>query len=136
MVYDSISSPRNIDSLIERNIDHFLCFLFKMFCVVRSLTLFARRLACSTSETVTALSARSSNFSPAQPFLVNHVPSRGLKILGKPHLRCRDCYFEVRDRRLYVMCKTHPRHKQAQMKKREDKYWILTHATQSPRRPW
>lgn len=72
----------------------------------------------------------------AQPSLpvINQVC--GMKVKGQLELRCKDCYYVARRERLFVMCKTHPRHKQTQMKKRDYKTWILTHATQSPRRPW
>lgn len=72
----------------------------------------------------------------AQPISPVIIPVCGMKVRGNLHLRCKDCYFVTRRERLYVMCKTHPRHKQTQMKKRDYKTWILTHATQSPVRPW
>ncbi|KAM0731369.1 Large ribosomal subunit protein bL36m [Formica fusca] len=60
----------------------------------------------------------------------------GLKMRGRLQLRCKDCYFVCRKERWYVMCKTHPRHKQVQMKKRDYKTWILTSASQKPIRGW
>lgn len=60
----------------------------------------------------------------------------GLKMKGRLRRRCKDCYFVWRQERLYVMCKTHPRHKQMSMKKREYNTWILTTATQGPIRGW
>ncbi|VDM35122.1 unnamed protein product [Hydatigera taeniaeformis] len=48
---------------------------------------------------------------------------RNYKVVGRLRLRCRDCFFERRDNRLYVECKTHARHRQAQ---------IMT----EPRTPW
>lgn len=59
------------------------------------------------------------------------IPSCGFKQKGRVKKRCADCYFVVREERLYVLCKTHPRHKQMAMKARPEKSWILTHATQS-----
>lgn len=50
--------------------------------------------------------------------------------------RCRDCYFVVRQNRLQVICKTHPRHKQLAITAPEESSWILTHAMQSPVRPY
>jgi large subunit ribosomal protein L36 len=70
------------------------------------------------------------------PIVPTLVPSCGFKVVGKPKKRCKDCYKVVRDQRLYVICKTKPRHKQMSMKKDEDKTWILTHATMGPKRPW
>ncbi|GAA56938.1 hypothetical protein CLF_111859 [Clonorchis sinensis] len=55
------------------------------------------------------------------PFL--GVPTRFYKVRDHLTLRCRDCHFDRREGRLYVECKTYPRHKQAQ-KMRE------------PRQPW
>lgn len=66
--------------------------------------------------------------------LVNN--ERGMKQMGNCKRRCKDCYFVVRYERLYVMCKTHPRHKQMAMKKRVHNTWILTDATQSTKRAW
>lgn len=66
--------------------------------------------------------------------LVNQ--SCGFKVKGRLKRRCKDCYFVVREERTYVICKTHPRHKQMSMKADEDKSWILTHATQSKVRPF
>lgn len=70
---------------------------------------------------------------PVIPLL---VPNCGFKVVGKVKKRCKDCYMVVRDQRLYNICKTKPRHKQMAMKKDEDKTWILSHATQGPKRPW
>lgn len=60
----------------------------------------------------------------------------GLKTRGILQLRCKDCYYVSRRERLYVMCKSFPRHKQVQMKKREYKTWILTWASTSKVRGW
>ncbi|XP_055912201.1 39S ribosomal protein L36, mitochondrial [Eupeodes corollae] len=60
----------------------------------------------------------------------------GFKVKGRLKRRCKDCYFVIRDRRHYVICPTHPRHKQMSMKKRDYKTWILTDATQSKVRPF
>ncbi|XP_055610505.1 39S ribosomal protein L36, mitochondrial [Uranotaenia lowii] len=60
----------------------------------------------------------------------------GFKVKGRLKRRCKDCYFVMRKERLYVICKTHPRHKQMSMKKHDRNTWILTDATQSPVRAW
>lgn len=70
------------------------------------------------------------------PATVILVPNCGFKVVGKLKKRCKDCYMVMREQRLYVICKSKPRHKQMSMKKDEDKTWILTHATQGPKRPW
>ncbi|CAL8073352.1 unnamed protein product [Calicophoron daubneyi] len=44
----------------------------------------------------------------------NLTPKRFYKVYDHLTLRCRDCYFDRREGRLYVECKTHPRHKQMQ----------------------
>lgn len=66
--------------------------------------------------------------------LLNQVA--GFKVKGRLRRRCKDCYFVIRQQRHYVICPTHPRHKQMSMKKRDYKSWILTHATQSKVRPY
>ena len=80
------------------------------------------------------------SLAPAQQLLVPQVPilvpSCGMKVVGKLKKRCKDCYFVVRDERTYVICKSKPRHKQMSMKKKEEKSWILTYASQRPAREW
>lgn len=41
-------------------------------------------------------------------------PSAGMKTKSSLKRRCKDCFFVVRRGRLFVYCKTHPRHKQRQ----------------------
>lgn len=60
----------------------------------------------------------------------------GFKLKRVLKRRCKDCYFVVRENRLHVICQTHPRHKQMAITKPTKSTWILTHATQSPVRPW
>ncbi|ERL87874.1 hypothetical protein D910_05262 [Dendroctonus ponderosae] len=78
--------------------------------------------------------------SPKMAFLAPNTPSLtiscGMKVVGLLRKRCKDCYFVCRQERLYVMCKTHGRHKQMSMVKKPKNTWILTHATQSKHRPW
>lgn len=64
------------------------------------------------------------------------TPNCGMKVKGMPKLRCKDCYFVVRQERLYVMCKTKQRHKQMAMKAKDKKFWMLSHATQGFNREW
>ncbi|KAL6255300.1 hypothetical protein P5V15_013640 [Pogonomyrmex californicus] len=71
-----------------------------------------------------------------QPVLPMYNSVCGLKAKGRLQLRCKDCYFLCKDERWYVMCKTHPRHKQVKIKKKEYKTWILTWASQSKIRGW
>lgn len=61
---------------------------------------------------------------------------RGMKQVGRVKRRCRDCYFMVRDERLFVLCKTHPRHKQMSIIKKKKNQRFLTDATQSVVRAW
>lgn len=70
------------------------------------------------------------------PLAPNLVPCCGFKVMGKVRKRCKDCYLVRRNERLFVICKTHPRHKQMSMVKDPKNTWILTHATQSKVRPW
>lgn len=58
------------------------------------------------------------------------------KIKGRLRRRCKSCYFVFRDERMYVICPKSPRHKQMAMKPKPHNTWILTHASQSPVRPW
>ncbi|KAK9746265.1 Ribosomal protein L36 [Popillia japonica] len=60
----------------------------------------------------------------------------GFKVKGRLRKRCKDCYFVMRQQRLYVICNTHPRHKQMSPVKDERNTWMLSHATQSKIRPW
>jgi len=71
-----------------------------------------------------------------QPSMMTITAQRGMKQVGNCKRRCKDCYYVVRQERLFVMCKTHPRHKQMSMKKRQKNTWILTDATQSIQRAW
>ncbi|XP_059476909.1 large ribosomal subunit protein bL36m [Neocloeon triangulifer] len=65
------------------------------------------------------------------------VPNCGMKVKGLLKRRCKDCYFVYRDSRKYVMCKAHPRHKQAAFAPREKYTWILSPGPmQSKQRPW
>ncbi|XP_024862711.1 39S ribosomal protein L36, mitochondrial [Kryptolebias marmoratus] len=69
------------------------------------------------------LTARVASVVPAQcgPSLLGRCqplpciqPSVGLKTKSSLKKRCKDCFFVLRRGRLYVYCKTHPRHKQRQ----------------------
>lgn len=60
----------------------------------------------------------------------------GFKLKRVLKRRCKDCYYVVRQNRLHVICKTHPRHKQMAITRPEKSTVILTHATQSKIRPW
>ncbi len=54
------------------------------------------------------------------PVALSAPPSfAGMKWVGKPQKRCRNCYFEVIDEVKYVFCTQHPRHKQGQKKVRQ-----------------
>lgn len=70
---------------------------------------------------------------PTIPAIVQNC---GFKVKGHLKRRCKDCYFVTREQRQYVICPTHPRHKQMAMKKKEKNTWILTHATQGKYREW
>lgn len=62
--------------------------------------------------------------------------SCGFKFKRVLKRRCKDCYYVVRENRLHVICKTHPRHKQLAITQPEKSTWILTHAMQSKVRPY
>lgn len=69
-------------------------------------------------------------------FLPLYSLVNGFKVKGRLKRRCKDCYFVVRQERTYVICKTHPRHKQMSQMKKPKNLWILTDATQSKVRQW
>ncbi|XP_050075856.1 uncharacterized protein LOC126563268 [Anopheles maculipalpis] len=75
------------------------------------------------------------HFLQARPIPLLNLVS-GFKVKGRLKRRCKDCYFVMRQERLYVICKTHPRHKQMSMKKHDRNTWILTDATQGKVRAW
>lgn len=88
------------------------------------------------SRNVTPLGSYIPTTSLLQPPSLTFNFDRGMKQKGRLRRRCKGCYFVMRQERLYVMCKTHPRHKQMAMKKRDKNTWLLTDATQSPQRAW
>jgi large subunit ribosomal protein L36 len=104
---------------------------------LRSFSVFSSNMI---ERNVTAVPAASNcsllTTSLLQPSSVALNFDRGMKQMGRLKRRCKDCYFVMRQERLYVMCKTHGRHKQMQMKKKPKNTWILTDATQSKLRAW
>lgn len=64
------------------------------------------------------------------------LQSCGFKVKGRLRRRCKDCYFVVRQERKYVICKTHPRHKQMALKRKEHNSYIMTHWTLHKTREW
>lgn len=88
------------------------------------------------NHVLTSPAAMGQNSNFLAPFVPEFVSKCGLKVKGLPRRRCKDCFFVTRDERLYVECKTHPRHKQVQIAKNPKNTWILTHATQGKVRPW
>ncbi|KAF4530324.1 hypothetical protein B566_EDAN015484 [Ephemera danica] len=71
------------------------------------------------------------------PWTPQSVSSCGFKVKGKLKKRCKDCYMVVRDERTYIICPTHPRHKQMSFKKKEKKNIIMTpFPVQSKQRMW
>lgn len=74
-------------------------------------------------STVPKSSARISHIQPAAcgPSLLGQCqhlpciqPTNGMKTKSALKRRCKDCFFVRRRGRLFVFCKTHPRHKQRQ----------------------
>ena len=101
--------------------------------ILRSFSLF--------SPSITTQDAFKTMMDPIKPQLLQPAAvslnfERGFKVKGRLKRRCKDCYFVVRDERLYNICKTHPRHKQMAMKKKDKNTWILTDATQGKIRAW
>lgn len=104
--------------------------------VTRSFSAFTAPQVATKTLTVLPASSlfRSSNILQPAPVLLSF--ERGFKVKGRLRRRCKDCYFVMREGRLYNICKTHPRHKQMSMVKKEKNTWILTDATQSKIRAW
>ena len=75
-------------------------------------------------------------FLSCQPTTPSLVQVCGMKQKVVLKRRCKDCNFVMRRGRLHVLCKAKPRHNQMMTQKKEKSTWILTHATQSIRRPW
>lgn len=65
------------------------------------------------------------------PPSVEIQPIAGIKHMGVPKLRCRHCYFVIKNEQRFVMCTAKPRHYAAQkMVGLKFGNMILTHATQ------
>ncbi|XP_054286107.1 39S ribosomal protein L36, mitochondrial [Macrosteles quadrilineatus] len=71
-----------------------------------------------------------------QPVLPTLNFVNGFKMRYAVKRRCRDCWLEIRDGRIYNLCLTHPRHKQMGLKTHDKKKRILTWAGMSKRRAW
>lgn len=63
-------------------------------------------------------------------------PVCSFKVKGRVRRRCKSCYIVVRDERFYNICPKYGRHKQMSMKPKPLTTYVLTHASQSPVRPW
>jgi len=57
------------------------------------------------------------------------VPVRTFRDKAVLKLRCNDCYFKKIDYRWWVLCASHPRHKQREQVDDEKRKWIVTHET-------
>ena len=58
---------------------------------------------------------------------------RGFKDKEVLRIRCPDCYFKKIDERWWVLCHSHPRHKQRQKIEDIRRQWIVTHITRTGR---
>lgn len=54
---------------------------------------------------------------------------RGFKEKATLQLRCKDCYYKKVDYRWWVLCPTHPRHRQREVIDDIKRKWIMTHMT-------
>ncbi|CAG2118815.1 unnamed protein product [Medioppia subpectinata] len=73
---------------------------------------------------------------PSDRLVANLTPiwwtqTRGLKDKDILKIRCSDCYFKKVDDRWWVLCNTHPRHKQRQKVIDVRTKWIVTHTTRT-----
>ena len=88
--------------------------------------------AVSINGGVTGITLNSgSSQSFLKPTSTQIVQSAGIKHVGVPTLRCRHCYFAIKDEQKFVMCTAKPRHYQAA--KQPGKKWgnyVFSHATQ------
>ncbi|KAJ0178290.1 hypothetical protein K1T71_006113 [Dendrolimus kikuchii] len=121
---------------LERGYSHFLFIKMQiLFALMRTLPSLSR-------DTINILPKLTSSQQPAlkerllSPFVPIVNPSCGFKVKGRVRRRCKSCYLVVRDERTYVICPKFPRHKQMSMVPKPHNTWILTHASQSPIRPW
>lgn len=87
----------------------------------------------TNSKIYESVSSKKNLLQPIQPTLSHTC---GMKHKPRPHRRCKDCYLYAIEGRWFVECKTHPRHKQAQIVKKEKNTWILTSVCQNKKRPW
>ncbi|KAG8189122.1 hypothetical protein JTE90_028661 [Oedothorax gibbosus] len=87
----------------------------RSYCLTTNLNKLLRSRQCEAMCTPTHL-------------LPDLVPTRGFKDKDVLTKRCKDCYFTKQDGRWYVLCHTHPRHKQRQRWNEKD-HWIITHET-------
>uniref|UniRef100_A0A8C5EZA8 Ribosomal protein n=2 Tax=Gouania willdenowi TaxID=441366 RepID=A0A8C5EZA8_GOUWI len=83
-----------------------------------ALTVTSPRTLLLSSSTVCSSSSSAhcglSLLKRCQNLLLSFQPSVGMKTKSALKRRCKDCFFVVRRGRLFVFCKTHPRHKQRQ----------------------
>ena len=68
-------------------------------------------VAPSSTRCQTAASLATQNF--LKPSTTLLTQTAGIKHVGKLSLRCRHCYYMVKDEQQYVMCTAKPRHYQA-----------------------
>ncbi len=102
------------------------------------LPLIIGRIACSThrlttnymNKTILLTNRRVDLREPSigSPFLIQ---SRGFKDKEVLKIRCKDCYFKYVDNRWWVLCDSHPRHKQRQKVDDIKRQWIVTHITRT-----
>lgn len=60
---------------------------------------------------------------------VSSIQVRGFKDKTILQLRCEDCYYKKIDYRWWVLCPTHPRHRQREHLDDVKRKWIVTHQT-------
>ncbi|KAI1299985.1 39S ribosomal protein L36, mitochondrial [Halotydeus destructor] len=64
---------------------------------------------------------------PPAPLITNAI--RTFKDKDVLRLRCKDCYFKKVDERWWVLCNSHPRHKQREHVEDIKRKYIVTHLT-------
>lgn len=100
--------------------------------------MFWSRISSIVYRSATIINQEVSKTNPFKPYLLSTTTAnncfnqiRTFKDKDILKLRCNSCYFKKIDDRLWVLCRTHPRHKQRQKIYKEKMEWIVSHVTRT-----
>lgn len=123
--------------------------LFSIGSIINSLKIFShipiRKLHVPLSSPLSNIYSRfqipdSNTFRNGNHILQPTTPLRidvcGMKVVGKPHRRCRDCRLVFIDGVLHNLCSAYGRHTQRRRMPHFKATRIVTHAQQTKLRPW